>query len=137
MVRLKFLKKPGDDTLNQIISIYKEQGWWTASDSRKRLRRFMAGSAFFLAAFDGGKVVGMARVISDSANDAYIQDLAVLKAFRGRDIGLKMVSFLVKTLRKKDFKWIGLIAQDGTWPFYGKAGFKRMKGAHPMVYGGL
>ncbi|PIS47501.1 MAG: N-acetyltransferase [Elusimicrobia bacterium CG08_land_8_20_14_0_20_51_18] len=137
MLRLKLIKRADDRTLSQIISIYKEQGWWTASDNKKRLGKFISGSRFFLTALDGGKVIGMGRAISDSANDAYIQDLAVLKAFRKKKIGGKMVDFLVKKLKKEGFRWIGLIAQDGTYPFYEKRGFKVMKNSHPMVYGKL
>ena len=76
----------------------------------------------------------MGRALSDLASDAYIQDVVVLKPYRGKGIGKKIIQVLIKRLREKGVDWIGLIAEPGTAPFYEKLGFKPMAGHVPLKY---
>jgi aralkylamine N-acetyltransferase len=39
------------------------------------------------------KMIGMGRALSDLTSDAYIQDVTVLKAFRGKGIGKKLFKY--------------------------------------------
>jgi spermidine synthase len=77
----------------------------------------------------------MGRAISDKSSDAYIQDLAVIKEYRNKGIGLKIVKKIIEILKKDKINWIGLIAQNNTEKFYEKLGFKIMENSKPMIYG--
>ena len=67
----------------------------------------------------------MGRAISDRTNDGYIQDVFVSPDLRGRGVGAELVRRLALRLRIDGLGWIGLIAADGSWPFYAKLGFGR------------
>ena len=132
----RLLKRPGPAALNGIITIYRAQGWWRRGDSPAMLRRLISGSYLFAVAELDGRVIGMARAISDGVSDAYIQDVAVLKEFRSAGAGSGLVRALLKGLKSGGIKWVGLIAQDDSHPFYGPLGFSELKRARPMLLKG-
>ena len=78
-------------------------------------------------------MIGMGRALSDSASDAYIHDVIVLKVYRKKGIGGKIVKTVVEYLKTKNVDWIGLIGRPGTEEFYKKLGFSRMKDFIPMI----
>jgi spermidine synthase len=81
----------------------------------------------------GDEIIGMGRSISDKANDAYIQDLALKKEYRGQGFGTKLVNAILQRLDTDGIKWIGLIAEKNSRNFYAPLGFRNMKKAVPMV----
>ena len=96
----------------------------------------MHGSFAFVVASDTttGHAIGMGRVISDGVSDAYIQDLVVLPSYRGRGIGLQILTLLVNHCKQYGLTWIGLIAEPDSEAFYAPLGFERMPGHIPMIY---
>lgn len=133
-IKLKILKKPTHLDINQIMEIYKDVGWWYFYDNTKRLKKIIKGSYLFFVVKYNKKIIAMARVISDSINDAYIQDFAVLKKFRNKKIGQRLLKFIIKTLKKRGFKWIGLISEKKPLSLYKRTGFKIYKNKIPMIY---
>lgn len=123
MIRYRFLKNPDEKTLDQLTALYAEQGWWDKSDSRAMLRRIVRDSHCFLAAFEGKRLAGMGRAVNALSKEAYIHDVAVFRAFRGRDIGSQLLRRLTSRLEKDGIRWIGLIASGGSAPFYRSLGF--------------
>lgn len=130
---LRFIKTADAATLKRIITLYRSHGWWTPADTPALLRRIIAGSHCFILAEKDGLPVGMGRAISDGVSDAYIQDVAVLKAERGTGAGSAMIKALTRRLKADGIKWLGLIAQDNSYPFYARLGFKELKRARPML----
>lgn len=133
-MKIKIINKPTTKELIDIKNLYKESGWWNDYDSIKRLKIFVEKSYIFIVAVKDKKIIGMARVISDSINDAYIQDFTVLKNYRNLGIGTKILKFILKILIKRNFKWIGLIAEKKAYSLYKKCGFKVYKNKIPMIY---
>lgn len=136
MITYRFLRRPDAKTRAQLLEIYREQGWWSGGDKPALLGNILRGSHCFLAAFDGGRAVGMARAIDAHSHEAYIHDVAVLKAARGRDIGSQLVRRLVKRLRADGIRWVGLIASSGSAPFYRSLGFSAPPDSEAMMLGG-
>ena len=132
------LQDPTEEQIRQIIGLYRDQGWWQPSDDRSErlLSRLIAGSHCFVIATEGERIVGMGRVISDGVSDAYIQDLTVHPDRRKQGIGQFILQTLLERLNTDGIRWIGLIAAEGTRPFYEKLGFRRMKGCDPMLLQG-
>ncbi len=81
----------------------------------------------------GEEIIGMGRVISDGASDAYIQDVTVTKAYRGKGIGSSIIQRLLLALKKTGLEWVGLVAENNSRGFYEKLGFVAMKDAVPML----
>ena len=133
MISLRFVKRPGTAFLREIITLYSLQGWWDKGDKITLAAGLVRNSHCFLVALDSGRVVGMGRAISDGVSDAYIQDVAVRKEYRGLGLGSKIVRGLKSRLKADGIKWVGLIAQDGSHEFYEPLGFKMIKRGRPMM----
>jgi GNAT superfamily N-acetyltransferase len=122
---------------DRIMKLYKDAGWWKNEYEKDLgfLKAVAQNSSFFAGAFHKGVLVGMGRALSDMVSDAYIQDVIVLKEFRGKGIGQKIVKLLVQELKTLGVDWIGLIGKPGTGCFYEKIGFKQLEGHIPFQYG--
>src|SRR3989339_57286 len=116
--------------------LYKDAGWWEPSyDLNPGFLNFIVkDSAVFVGAFYKKRLIGMGRALSDLVSDAYIQDVTVLKAYRGKGIGKIIIRTLVEELRKKGVDWIGLVAEPGTSAFYKELGFDVLKDHIPLKY---
>lgn len=77
----------------------------------------------------------MGRAISDKVSDAYIQDVTVLKEYRGRGYGKGIVRHIVAYLKAQKIGWIGLISEPGYERFYNGLGFKQMQDYTPFLLG--
>jgi uncharacterized protein len=119
-------------------TLYKDAGWWETSYESDPgfLNHIVKGSAVFAGAFEKNRLIGMGRALSDSASDAYVQDVAVLEEYRGRGIGKRIIKALLSDLKDKGVDWIGLIAKPGTSSFYKGLGFEQLKDHVPMQYKG-
>lgn len=135
MIRYRFIKKADKKTLEGLTALYREQGWWLRGDSPALLRKMIRGSFCFIVALENGRVVGMGRALDAHSREVYIHDVAVLRAFRGRDIGSGLMTRLVARLKARGIVWIGLISSSNSSPFYRKLGFVSPSGAKAMMLG--
>ena len=120
-----------------MLKLYRVAGWWSGEEDHGAVERIQAGSLILaFAVAPSGEAVGMGRVISDGASDAYIQDIVVLPEFRRRGIGQRIVAALRDHCLSMGIEWIALVAEPGTEPFYLDLGFKPMEGYVPMRHGG-
>lgn len=134
-VHYAFIRESTDGQLDRILALYRMQGWWGPSGQRdlEMAGAIIRGSHCFAVAEAEGRIIGMGRALSDGASDAYIQDVVVDPAFRGRGIGSRIVADLVHRLRHDGIGWIGLGAEAGTHDFYRKAGFMELPGCIVML----
>ena len=120
----------------ELKALYKDAGWWDPSYDLNPgfLNYIVKNSAVFAGAFYKKKLIGMGRALSDLVSDAYIQDVTVLKDYRGKGIGKIIIQTLVEELKKKGVDWIGLVAEPGTSAFYKELGFDVLKDHIPLKY---
>ncbi len=123
--------------VEEIVELYKAAGWWQESpEARETIPAMIRGSVRFMVARSiDGRIVGMARVISDGYSDAYIQDVVVLKDYRGRGVGRELVRRLTQFCVSRKIGWIGLVAEPGTQSLYEELGYGPLVGYQPMLYG--
>ncbi len=101
-------------------------GWndeyhFTSSDTQAAL----AASWYRVSAYDGDKLVGFGRVVSDGKWHALITEMIVLPEYQGQGIGKQVLQLLTKTCEKHEIRDIQLFAAKGKVPFYEKNGFQR------------
>jgi aralkylamine N-acetyltransferase len=127
----------GSAPVEEIVELYKAGDWWQESPkAREIIPGMIKGSLCFMVARSlDGRIVGMARVISDGFSDAYIQDVVVLKTYRGLGIGRELIKRLTQYCVARNIGWIGLIAEPGTQEFYQDLGYGPLVGYQPMLYG--
>jgi spermidine synthase len=132
-VTIKTIKSAQTEDLK---NLYSDAGWWASSYDLNPgfLDYIVKDSAVFVGAFYKKKLIGMGRALSDLVSDAYIQDVTVLKIYRGKGIGRKIIKTLIEELKKKGVDWIGLVAEPGTTSFYEELGFGELKGHIPLRY---
>ena len=71
-----------------VLALYRAAGWFDPSDPAPELDAMIANSFAVSAAFDpDGRLVGMARALSDGVSDAYILDVVVDPAHRSQGVG--------------------------------------------------
>lgn len=128
-----FLDTPTNDQIRQIIELYQYEGWWTSDDDPELIKQIIKGSHCFVIATIDTEIVGMGRCISDKCCDAYIQDVAVKAAYRGKGIGKGIIQKLTQRLIADGIDWIGLIAEKNSNGFYERFGFQRMGSSIPML----
>ena len=131
---VRFLKTPTQAEIARLVELYKGQGWWEeGKEGPDLVVRIVAGSHYFAVAEINDKIVGFGRAISDRASDAYVQDVLVDPDYRGQGIGRRIVLELTEKIHGDGLRWIGVIAEKGSAPFYTPLGFKEMPGATPML----
>ncbi len=121
-----------------LLRLYREAGWYDPDPPPpgRYIDAIVDGSTCFVGAFDGGRMIGMGRGLSDGVSDAYIQDVTVLEAYRKRGVGARIVSAIVRCLRARGIDWIVLVAEPGSRAFYRGIGFREMRGFVPMRWRG-
>src|SRR5256885_9990884 len=104
--------------LDQLAALLRSGGW--RDDVRARVAQQVAGSRYVVSAWDGPRLVGFARAISDGVSNAYVSTVAVLPGYQGRGIGREMIARL---LAGKDGISFVLHARPEVQTFYEKCGF--------------
>jgi len=133
-IQIRFVKSA---RVEDVVALYKEAGWWNDefNDSLSWVPSVIEKSFLFAGAFDGERMVGMSRALSDGVSDAYIVDVAVLKEYRGQKIAKRLVDSLVEELTRLEIDWIVAISVPGTLDFYKKLGAEVMEGYTPIRFG--
>ena len=100
--------------------LYDGAGWWPgwALDG---IQRAIAAS-IAVGAWDGERLVGFARAISDGEHRAYIEDVVIDPGYRGQKIGEGLVAALVAELGNVHI--VSLFCEPERVAFYGRNGFR-------------
>jgi spermidine synthase len=125
-----------DQQMAELMHLYESAGWISseAGEEDELIRRIVAHTYCFAVAYDGERIIGMGRSISDSVSDAYIQDVTVLPEYRQKGIGGMIIDYLVEYLHTNGIGWVGLISEPGYESFYQKLGFSVMPAYTPFLY---
>jgi GNAT superfamily N-acetyltransferase len=116
-----------DDSLNRIdferVHLWLASSYWSPDIDRCRVERAAANSAMVVGSYADGVQVGYLRVVSDKTTFAWICDVIVDEAFRGRGIGRALVRFALdhpdyQTLRR----WV--LATRDAQGVYAECGFQ-------------
>ena len=99
---------------------------WSHTEA-EQAKKALENTCFSVAAVEGGRVVGMGRLVGDGAMIWYIQDVVVLPEYRGSGVGTAIVQKLMDYVRTEAMPGtsvtIGLSAAKGKESFYEKFGF--------------
>ena len=100
---------------------------WGQGPTLEQTKLAMDNTLFRVSVFDGGKIIGMARVIGDMGLCYYIKDVIVLPEYQGRGVGRKLIEELLKYVDEHGVPdtqiFVELCAMPDKIPFYEKFGF--------------
>ena len=101
---------------------------WGAGPSLEQTRLAMEHTLFRVSAFDGDKIIAMARMIGDMGLDYYIKDVIVRPEYQSKGIGRLLINELLKFVNNNGISGTGifveLCAMPDKMPFYEKFGFE-------------
>ena len=119
----------------EVLALYRAAGWFAQDDPAPQLDAMIANSFAVSAAFDpAGRLLGMARALSDGVSDAYILDVVVRPDHRRQGIGRRLVSALAEHLATFGIDWIVCIGVPGTESLYKSAGGEPMTDHTPFRF---
>jgi N-acetylglutamate synthase-like GNAT family acetyltransferase len=114
------------------IHAYLTRSYWAAGISRERVERALDESLCF-GLFDDGQQIGFARVVTDRATFAYLADVYVLEAHRGRGLGKRLMAAVCAHGDLRDLRRFVLWTRDAHG-LYEQFGFQRL-GDQPGLMG--
>lgn len=112
----------------RLAELFRAVGWYRRVADHGRLARMLEGSTEMVSAWDGERLVGFARSISDDAFNAYVGSVAVHPRWQGTGVGQRLIRAL---LENNDQIRFVLTAVEGLEGFYEGLGFER--DPHAMV----
>ena len=108
--------------------------YWNAQVDRLRLARALDNATCSVGVRDAAcHLVGHARALSDNAKYAWIYDVVVAEAHRGRGIGLAMVRALLDHAQVREASTVLLKTRDAQ-ALYAKLGFVEVSQLPPKPY---
>jgi GNAT superfamily N-acetyltransferase len=119
------------DAVHAFIS---RESYWGRGRSRERVERAIGGSKRVVGLYRGAEQVGFARAVSDGATIAYLADVYVLEAHRGRGLGLALVSEIVDgepSALSPDVRW--LLHTADAQSLYARLGFAEDRPTYPLM----
>ncbi|GAA4709092.1 GNAT family N-acetyltransferase [Nocardioides conyzicola] len=109
------------DTLHRWLST---DAYWAIGRPREVVERAVAGSLNF-GAYDDGRLVGYARVVTDGATFAWLCDVYVDPAARGAGVGISLMEAVDAALTELQVRRT-LLATADAHGLYAKFGFEPM-----------
>lgn len=105
------------------VERFLRASYWAANRSRASIERSIQTSIAF-GMYEGSRQIGFARVVSDCVDFAWLSDVFVDEAFRGRDLGKWLIETVLAHPDLQELRgWIlatndahGLYAQFGFVP---------------------
>ncbi|MGW8826271.1 Acetyltransferase (GNAT) domain-containing protein [Paenibacillus sp. cl141a] len=118
-----YTSEPPED-FQQLEALYASLGWNSIHLSVTELNMMCLNSWYAVYAFEGQKLVGMGRVISDGVITGVICGLGVHPDYQSRGIGRQILHRLVEHCEKSRV-FPQLMCEEGLEPYYEKLGFHR------------
>ncbi len=109
------------DDYELVRQFLSEMGWQDRVSDPKRFAKMMENTSRSVVAFDGSRIVGFARAVSDEVSNGYISMVAVAADRRRHGIGRALVRHLIKD--DLGITWV-LRAGRGSSGFWKKLGFQ-------------
>ena len=117
---------------DEYFELFGTTGW---NEEYRAERSELAGalrqSWYAVSAYDGGRLVGFGRLLSDGVLYAVIFDMIVAPAAQGSGIGAEILRRLLEQCRRAGIRDVLLFSARGTSGFYEKFGFRKRPGGAP------
>jgi len=108
-----------------VANLFLSAGLKRPSDNLERIGRMLAGANLTVTAWDGERLVGIARALTDFAYCCYLSDLAVDGAYQKQGIGRKLVEMVQKEIGEEVM--LLLLSVPDAMTYYPKIGFEKVE----------
>ncbi|HEY2514453.1 MAG TPA: GNAT family N-acetyltransferase [Polyangiaceae bacterium] len=116
-----------DLDLDAVIDVYRDStlGERRPVDDREAMGRMLAGANLVVSAWDGERMIGVSRSLSDFTFCTYLSDLAVRLAYQRKGIGKELMR---RTQKEGKSATVFLFAAPAAEPYYPHVGFTQGSG---------
>lgn len=114
-----------------VIHGFISQTYWAEGIPLETMQRAIEGSLCFGVFLNSGAQVGFARMVTDSATFAYLADVFILEAHRGKGLSKWLVGTILEHPKLQGLRRIVLATADAHG-LYQNYGFKAL--AKPDIY---
>jgi ribosomal protein S18 acetylase RimI-like enzyme len=108
---------------HQMAELFRASGIKRPIDDLSRVKKMIDNSNLIITAWDGDKLVGVARALTDYGFCCYLSDLAVDKEYQKQGIGHELVDEIQKQIG--DESNLILLAASESIEYYPKIGFDK------------
>ena len=91
-IEVRVVTDPAELPDAELLALYESVGWTAYTRRPDTIRAAVAGSSLVAAAFDGERLVGLVRALSDDATVSYVQDVLVHADFQHRGVGARLMA---------------------------------------------
>ncbi len=118
----------------QLMNLYGDVEWFAYTRYPEVLEKAVNNCLNVWTAWDGDKLVGLARVVGDSYTIIYIQDILILKDYQKRGIGSKILKLILK--KYESVRQIILLTDDTekTVNYYKKNGLVKASDSNAVAF---
>ncbi len=125
-----FVIKQNELTAQEFIELWETV--WDQGPAPEQVRLAMEHTLFRVSVWDGGKIVGMARMLGDMGLNYYVKDVVVRPEYQHRGIGRLMMDQLLQFVNDHGVRgteiFVELCAVPDKAPFYEQLGFDANEG---------
>ena len=109
-------------TAAQLADIFIRSGINRPSDDLPRMAQMLTHANLLVTAWDGEKLVGVARALTDFCFSCYLSDLAVDQEYQHSGIGKQLIDIMHNKIGPETS--LLLLAAPSAMGYYGKVGFE-------------
>ncbi|MBA2676714.1 MAG: GNAT family N-acetyltransferase [Ramlibacter sp.] len=109
----------------QVCDLYRSSGIRRPVDDVPRIAAMLKNANLVIGAFAGGKLVGLARALTDFSYCCYVSDLAVAKEHQNAGIGRELLGRVKEEVGSQSM--LLLLASPEAMPYYPKVGMEEVK----------
>ncbi|WP_431709767.1 GNAT family N-acetyltransferase [Glutamicibacter uratoxydans] len=110
-----------------LIDLYDSVQWTEYTKDPQRLTAAVAASLAVLTAYDGQKLVGLARLVGDGLTIIYLQDILVAPNYQRRGIGRQLMQRLLAPFADVRQQVLMTDNEPGQIAFYESLGFTEIR----------
>jgi GNAT superfamily N-acetyltransferase len=113
---------------DELSDLYGSVGWTAYTSSPDALAAAVANSSYVVVARSGGRLIGLARVVSDDVSICYLQDVLVRPEWQRRGVGRALVARCLARYIHVRNKVLLTDEQAGQHEFYRALGYEDVSG---------
>jgi ribosomal protein S18 acetylase RimI-like enzyme len=112
---------PARVDLDELHRFLSTEAYWALGRPRDTVERLVREASRVVGLYQGERLIGFTRAVSDGVSFAYLADVYALPEFRGRGLGIELVKEAVDGSPYADRKW--LLHTGDAHGLYRKLGF--------------
>lgn len=120
-----------DLQVSDLVDLYDAVGWSLYTRAPETLQAGIRASLRVITAWDGERLVGLARIVGDGLTIVYLQDILVHPTYQRRAIGRELLQRAFEPFAGVRQQVLMTDAEPGQRAFYEAMGFREIRDLEP------